>query len=275
MGSSRVGVVNPVFDCVSVAEDLAATDDPRLEQRYLRCIPASEGRHPVLLVGVVHDHPASVTRVSRVLELVDPETLAVELPPLAMPLFEQYADDPHRPPRLGGEMSAAIQGADSPAIGIDAPTRTYLSRLVERVRDERPTRRVLGRLARDLTAAFGHALACRLASVVADYTPLRLRVYDPIVHSCSLVDSADVQAADERAFLDRREALFRAVTAPTSTRLIDGAREAAMSDRLDRQRREGSVIAVVGMEHLDDVEAALRRTGADDEVSRPNDAGSK
>jgi pheromone shutdown protein TraB len=266
--------VDPVFDCVSVAEDLAAANDPRLDQRYLRCVPATDGRQPVLLVGVVHDHPASVTRVTRVLELVDPETLAVELPPLAMPLFEQYADDPHRPPRLGGEMSAAIQGTDSPAVGIDAPTRTYFSRLVERVRDERPSRGVPSRLVRDLGSAVAHALACRVASVLADYTPLRLRVYDPIVHSCSLVDTADVQAADERAFLDRRDALFRAVRPPTSTRLIDGAREAAMSDLLDRARREGSVIAVVGMEHLDDVEADLRRAGAD-EVSAASDDGSK
>jgi pheromone shutdown protein TraB len=267
--------VDPVFDCVSVAEDLAASDDPRLDRRYVRCVPASEGRQPVLLVGVVHDHPASVTRVSRVLELIEPETLAVELPPLAMPLFEQYADDPHRPPRLGGEMSAAIQGTDSPAIGIDAPTRSYFSRLVERVRAERPSRRVVGRLVRDLASAVGHALACRVASVVADYTPLRIRVYDPIVHSCSLVDTPHVQAADERAFLDRRDALFRAVRPPTSTRLIDGAREAAMSDLLDRARREGSVIAVVGMEHLDDVEADLRRAGADDELPSASDTGSK
>jgi pheromone shutdown protein TraB len=264
-----------VFDCVSVAEDLAATDDPRLDQRYLRCVPGTEVRQPVLLVGVVHDHPSSVTRVTRVLDLVEPETLAVELPPLAMPLFERYADDPHRPPRLGGEMSAAIQSTDSPTVGIDAPTRTYFSRLVERVREERPSREVLGRLARDLGSAVAHALACRVASVVADYTPLRLRVYDPIVHSCSLVDTAHVQAADERTFLDRRDALFRAVSPPTSTRLIDGAREAAMSDLLDRARREGSVVAVVGMEHLDDVEADLRRAAADDEVSAASDAGSK
>ena len=267
MARSRVEVVGPVFDCVSVAEDLAAADDPRLDQRYLRCVPGDDGRHPVLLIGVVHDHPASVSRVSRVLELVTPETLAVELPPLAMPLFRLYAADPHQPPRLGGEMSAAIQSAASPSIGVDVPTPAYLTSLVETIRRERPSRSVLGRLVRDLGSAVAHALACRVAGTLAAHTPLRLRVYDPIVHSCSMTDSADVQADDERSYLDRRGALFRAIRPPESTRLIDDAREAAMSGLLDRARRKGSVAAVVGMEHLDEVEADLRGT-ADRDTAR-------
>lgn len=251
-----------MFDCAAVADHLAAADDPRLDQRYLRCVPGGDGRGPVLLVGVVHDHPASVTRVIRVLELLDPETLAVELPPLAVPLFGLYAADGSRPPRLGGEMSAAIQSTDARVVGIDLPTRRYLARLGERIRRERPSPRVFGRLLKDLGSSVAHALACRAAGALAAYTPVRLRVYTPIVHDCSFVDTAGVQADDERAYLDRRDSLFRAIRAPAAVRLIDDAREAAMADLLDESRAEGSVVAVIGMEHLDEIEAALRGAAA-------------
>ncbi|MFW5934325.1 MAG: hypothetical protein ACOCQL_00575, partial [Halolamina sp.] len=70
------------------------------------------------------------------------------------------------------------------------------------------------------------------------------------------------QADHERAYLDRRAALFRAIRAPESTRVIDDAREGAMSDLLDRARSEGSVVAVLGMEHLDEIESSLRRRSA-------------
>lgn len=248
-----------MFDCVHVAEQLAAAHDPRLDQRYLRCLPGGDGSHTVLLVGVVHDHPASIARVVHVLDMFEPATLALELPPLAMPLFRQYADDGQQPPRLGGEMSAAIQASDSPSIGIDVPTATYLAHLGRRLLRERTSLGVVGRVGKDLGSAVAHALAIRFASVVTDYTPLRPRVYEPIVHDCSLVDAPDVQAQHERAYLDRRDALFRAIKPPEATRLIDDAREAAMSDLLDRARTAGSVVAVMGMEHLDEIEMELRR----------------
>ena len=251
-----------MFDYVHVAGQLAAADDPRLDERYLRCLAGGERDHTVLLVGVVHDHPASVARVVRVLDLFEPATLALELPPLAMPLFRQYAADGQQPPRLGGEMSAAIQASDSRSIGVDAPTLSYLTRLGRQLARERPSPGLLARVGRDLTSAMAHAVTIRLASVVAAYTPLRLRVYDPIVHDCSLVDGAHVQAAHERAYLDRRDALFRAIRAPESTRIIDEAREASMSDLLHRARAEGSVVAIVGMEHLDAIETALQRRTA-------------
>ncbi|MFW5934467.1 MAG: hypothetical protein ACOCQL_01305, partial [Halolamina sp.] len=190
-----------MFDCVHVAEQLAAADDPRLDQRHLRCLPGGDGAHSVLLVGVVHDHPASIARVVRVLELFEPATLALELPPLAMPLFRQYAAADQQPPRLGGEMSAAIQVGSSRTIGIDAPTLTYLRHLRQGLTKERASPGLLGRVGRDLGSAVAHALAIRLASVVAVYTPLRLRVYEPVVHDCSLVDDAHVQADHERAYL--------------------------------------------------------------------------
>lgn len=249
-----------MFDCASVADELAASADPRLDETYLRCVPSAAGRGPVLLVGVVHDHPSSIARVTTVLELFEPETLALELPPLAMPLFRQYADDEHRPPRLGGEMSAAIQATDAPAIGVDAPTVTYLRRLLESVRQERPPRGVLSRLLTDLGSMAMHAFATRVASVIGRRSPVRLRVYDPIEHGASLLDTQETQATHERSFLSQRAALFGAIHPPEATRLIDDAREVAISDLLDSARADGAVVAVLGMEHLDPVEAELRRS---------------
>ena len=102
-----------MFDCTRVADELAASEDPRLDEEYLRCLPGTDRHGPVLLVGVVHDHPASIARVVRMVETFPPDTLALELPPLAMPLFRRYAADSQQPPRLGGEMSAAIQSTDA------------------------------------------------------------------------------------------------------------------------------------------------------------------
>lgn len=248
-----------MFDCTCIANELAASDDPRLDETYLRCIPETAGLKPVLLVGVVHDHPASIARVVSVLETFDPDTLAVELPPLAMPLFRQYADDEHHPPRLGGEMSAAIQATDAASIGVDAPTMTYLSRLLQTVRRERPPRSVLGRLVTDLGSMAKQALATRFASAIVRRTPFRLRVYDPIEHGSSLLDPPRRQADHERSFLSQRAALFGAIHPPEATSIIDDAREQSMSALLDRARADGAVVAVLGMEHLDPVEAELHR----------------
>lgn len=259
-----------MFDCACVADELAAAADPRMDETALRCLPGGPDRGPVLLVGVVHDHPASIARVTAAVEAFPPETLAVELPPLAMPLFRQYAADDHQPPRLGGEMSAVLAATDAPAIGVDAPTTTYLTTLLRTIRRERPDRGVLGRLLRDLGSMGAHAVATRLASVVGRWTPLQLRVYDPIEHDCSLLDSPAEQASHERSFLAQRAALFGAIHPPEATRLIDDAREAAIGELLDRARDDGAVVAVLGMEHLDPVAAELRRLAGEPAAARPD-----
>ena len=74
-------------------------DDPRLNDAYLRVCPGGPEEGTVVLVGVVHDHPSSQYRAQRVLEAVEPTTLALELPPLALPLFEEYATESSTPPR--------------------------------------------------------------------------------------------------------------------------------------------------------------------------------
>ena len=48
--------------------------DPRVTGEYVRQLSGAHGT--LTLVGVVHDHPASIYRVQHVIERVDPEILA-------------------------------------------------------------------------------------------------------------------------------------------------------------------------------------------------------
>lgn len=64
--------------------------DPRIGDEYVRIVE-SAGHAPVILVGVVHDHPASIHRVRTIIDTLEPEVLGLELPSLATPLFEQFA----------------------------------------------------------------------------------------------------------------------------------------------------------------------------------------
>ncbi|MCL7417304.1 MAG: hypothetical protein M8354_05630, partial [Halalkalicoccus sp.] len=86
---------------------------------YIRTLPE------LTLVGVVHDHPASVARVEAVLRDSCPETLALELPPLAIPLYRSYATDAGFPSNAGGEMSAAIRASTASVVGIDGPSSGF------------------------------------------------------------------------------------------------------------------------------------------------------
>ncbi len=102
-----------VGDCDAVASSLGDDGDPRLTPETVRCVPG-RGDRGVVVVGVVHDHPASLFRVAHLVETVEAAVLALELPPLAVPLFRLYARDDRTPPRLGGEMSVAVRAAGSP-----------------------------------------------------------------------------------------------------------------------------------------------------------------
>jgi len=248
-----------MFDCDDVPTMAADSQtDPRLDEQYVRCVPGTDGTGTTLLVGVVHDHPASVFRVVRLIGLVSPATLALELPPLAMALFRLYARDQFTPPRLGGEMSAAIQaGGDVRTVGIDAPNRRYARLLVDGLIADLPSSTVLGAVARDLASGVGHAVACRLGALVGAVTPLRLRLYSHLEYDCSLLDSPSVQASHEASHLSQRQFFLRAIETPPAIQRIDAAREAGMIERLRELRGGGDVVAVVGMEHLDGVAEGL------------------
>ena len=58
--------------------------DPRLDDAFWCEVPATDERAAAVLVGVVHDHPASVYRAVTLVRAAAPETLAVELPPIEL-----------------------------------------------------------------------------------------------------------------------------------------------------------------------------------------------
>lgn len=249
-----------MFDCSTVDALVDERfDDPRITPRFLRCVPGGPGRGAVLLVGVVHDHPASTYRVARILETVVPDVLALELPPLAMPLFRLYGRDVDTPPRLGGEMSMALQAVgETPAVGIDAPNRRYVQLLGQKLVAGQVDRDLAVALLRDLVAGFGQAAACRLGAAVGSRLGLRFRLYTHIEYDSSLLDPPALQAAHETRHLARQQGFLRAIETPPAMALIDATREESMATRLHDLRTDGDVVAIVGMEHLDPLAERLR-----------------
>ena len=237
-----------------VAESTSADVDPRLNDDYVRTVSHPDG--DVTLVGVVHDHPASVYRARAVVRERSPAVVALESPPLATPLYEAYAEDSSTPPSFGGEMSAAAQAAresDAEVVGIDAPTADFFARLARNCWSERASVETLRRVASGAASVTRHALTCRVAAAVAERTALRVEVDDPVEHDCSLADSPAEQARDERRQARRSQSLLRAFDPPRPVRLRDDTREECMAENLEALRSKGETVAVVGLDHLDAV----------------------
>lgn len=222
-------------------------DDPRLDPDHVRTSPDGT----VTLIGVVHDHPASVYRVERIVDAVEPSTLALELPALAVPLYEAYAST--ETPR-GGEMSAAIRAADdADIVGVDGPSRRFFRALVDTYRELPATPSDLRRVFAGLRSVTRRALMCRLAAPVARWTRFDPDVDTPTEHGCSPVDEPPIQARDERRQIDRSIALLGALDGGGAIELRDRARESAMAAAIDDRRGAGDIVAVVGRDHLDEV----------------------
>jgi pheromone shutdown protein TraB len=228
---------------------LAWSDDPRIDDDHVRVVSGTGGRGDVLIVGVVHDHPASVYRARRVVSVVDPAVLALELPQLAVRLFRRYAAEEKRPPRSGGEMSAAVQAATGRVVGIDAPSTGFAVDLAGRLRREvdsvRTVRRVLGETARLTTHAMA-TYAAGVTGVEALTSPWR-DGFDTF----ETERSPEQQAAHERRHRSRGRLLSSAFEAPTHVRLLDEVRENVMARRIAALAVEGDVVAVVGHQHLE------------------------
>lgn len=232
------------------------SDDPRLTDEHVRTVSSSEGT--VTLVGVVHDHPASKYRVRTVVTDREPAVLALELPPLALPLFEQYARDERTPPVFGGEMSAAVQAmAGDRVVGIDGPTVGFLRRLAGTLYRQDVSLETTRNVVDGFLSVTKQTLRCRTAAHLAGTTGLRLEVDTPTVYETDWSDDPETQATDEQRHLDRASTVLGALETPRAMRIRDQCREAHMAERIEQLRREGDVVAVVGQDHLDAVTSRL------------------
>ncbi|TYT62788.1 hypothetical protein [Natrialba swarupiae] len=246
-------------DCPPAPESF---DDPRITEQFCRHLEGSAG--DLILLGVVHDHPASVARVERVLEAVDPDVLALELPSAALPLYRTYAAggaDESDSPRFGGEMSAAIRASpDVDVVGIDAPNWSFVRRLVTRLVADRVSPATARRVVSSLGGATREALACRVAATLTHATSMTVTRDDPIEYDCTHTDPPERQAAHERSHVATVQALLGGVDSDgTALAYRDETRERCMAERLADVRDEGDVVAVVGVDHLEALEFALTR----------------
>lgn len=239
--------------------------DPRLTGEYVREVSGAAGA--VTLVGVVHDHPASSYRVQQEVRRRDPDVLALELPPSAVPLFREYAASSRSPPVFGGEMSTAVQAAGgAEVVGVDRPTGSFLVRLIRNLLQKRPSTTTTRKVLRNTVASMKHAFICRGAAAVASHTSVRVEVDAPNEHETDWTDSPAAQADDERTQVRRSRAFMNAFQTSSSSRasrLEDATREEHMAEQLVELSTDGSVVAVVGIDHLDPLAELLEEAGAD------------
>ena len=235
--------------------------DPRLNEEFYRELPGRDGREDVVLVGVVHDHPASAYRVRSIVESVDPDVLGVELPPVAVPLYERYADVVETPPAFGGELSAAIQAANGEVVGIDGPSLRFLLRLGRTLYREDASTSTVAKVLKSVEAVTRNAIACRTAATRMAWTGRQFRVGSPVDHDCDWSDDPREQARDEREQFRQARAVASVLGTPEAVRLRETIREDHMAARLATLRRESTVAAVVGLGHLDPLAERLLATG--------------
>ncbi|MBV0925367.1 hypothetical protein KTS45_14265 [Halomicroarcula limicola] len=236
-----------------VSTELAARDDPRLNEEFVRTQPATSDRHPAMLVGVVHDHPASSYRVREVATAFDPDVLGLELPAVAVPYFAgrgAESADGGDDAAATDEMTAAVAASpDAEAVGIDTLGWRFGYRFARNAVDERASPRTVGRAVGEIGHIARHALDCRLGAEGAHR--------DALAHDVTAADSPTAQADDERTRVARSRALLGAFERPHADLLLDGTREQTMAANVDARRRDGSVLAVVGIDHLDSVADGL------------------
>jgi hypothetical protein len=228
-------------------------DDPRINESYLRTCAGGQGDGDVVLVGVVHDHPASQYRARRVVSAVEPETLALELPPLALALFEEYAEDGTTPPTYGGEMSAAIQvGAAGRTVGIDGPTPGFAGRLARALVAERAAPSTVLSAAQALVSVTKHAAVCRAAATLSRRFSVQVEVdATDAAYGTDWGDAPESQAENERRQVRKAQFILQAFGGSRAGTLRDETREEHMAHRLAALREDGDVVAVVGIDHLD------------------------
>lgn len=232
--------------------------DPRLRDDHVRELPGSGEAGDLVIVGVVHDHPASKYRAKSVVEAVEPDVLALELPPIAVPLYEEYADDDRTPPAFGGEMSTAVQAAATDRVaGVDGPTLRFLVLLAGALYRDGASPGTVRTVLRSFATVTRRSVRCRLAAWVSRRTGLRVEVDSPTVYDCRWNDDPNAQAEDERDQVRRARAVANVFGTPDAVSVRETVREAHMAERLSSLRRAGPVVAVVGLDHLEPLVALL------------------
>lgn len=253
-------------------DDLADTD-PRLDGAPVRLVEHHPG--PVVLLGVVHDHPASVARARRAVDALDPDVVALEAPDALAPAFTAGGDGGDGGDDApGGELAAAAAAAArAPAgegegateassgaavVGVDAPGRGTLRSVASVFADERPDVRTAAAVLADLGRLGVHAARGRLQTAGVPARWLGGDFERTRDDDCPRDASPREQAAHEAAELDRSTSLLRAFDPPPATRLLDAVRERQMGRRLAAVAGGGGlVVAVVGFSHLDGVEEEI------------------
>lgn len=215
------------------------------DERHCRHVVRSDGSD-LLVVGVVHDHPASVARVRRLCRALTPDTLALELPRASLPLYRRLAAG--EAPETGGEMSAAIAAVPTARLvsadPLDARFLLGLARETRRTDSSLETVRAVTNRALVVTR---NTLADRFAAL----SPGTPDPPDPTTYGCEDA-TPEAQADHEAAHVSRCSLLADATEAPPAVRITDAARERRMARRLAAVDGE-TVVAVVGWSHLDPI----------------------
>lgn len=248
---------------VSRRDPAALLADPRIDPDQLRLYDSPDGG-PLLVVGCVHDHPASTFRARALVESLRPDVVGVELPGLALPLFERVGRDSDDDPSAGGEMSAALAAAadvGSERTGIDTLGPRFARSLLTELRRESASFDTIRRVLGSVSDVAGHALACRVSTALGRFgsaDPVHERAYD---HDIPRDAAPSTQAEDEHRQLTRSLSVLRAFEQPLANDVVDAAREATMVANLADVRKEGSAVAVVGFDHLSGITELLDARG--------------
>lgn len=241
----------------------ALLSDPRIDPDQLRLYDGPDGG-PLLVVGCVHDHPASTFRARALVESLRPDVVGVELPGLALPLFECVGRDSDGEAPGGGEMSAALAAAadvGSERTGIDTLGPRFARSLLAELRRESASFDTLERVLGSVSDVAGHALACRVSAALGRFgsaAPVHDRAYE---HEIASNAAPSRQAEDEHRQLTRSLSVLRAFEQPLANSVVDAAREETMVGNLATLRTEGSVVAVVGFDHLSGITELLDGRG--------------
>jgi hypothetical protein len=137
------------------------------------------------------------------------------------------------------------------------PSRRYLRVLGDRVISGSVPRKHLYAVLKEIISGYGHAVVCWLAALLGKIVPVRLRVYSHLTYESTSLDSPAAQAAHERKHRTDQLTFLRAIEPPPVVAVIDSTREESMEKRLQALRSEGDVVAVIGMEHLDELHKGL------------------